>query len=127
MYFADPLNQHKSTVRFAHAAFARAAARGRRRSIGCRSRRSSIHGGADRLVPTATSEALEGRPGVTRRVYPALRHELHNEPEGPQVVSDIIALGPRAGEPDALAGGHLIGAGVPSRQLKIASGERSPR
>jgi acylglycerol lipase len=88
-YFADPLNQHKSTVRFAHAAFAeqrRVAASLDRLSI----QTLVIHGGADRLVPTATSEALEGRPGVTRRVYPALRHESHNEPEGPQVISDII-------------------------------------
>jgi alpha-beta hydrolase superfamily lysophospholipase len=89
MYFADPLNQHKSTVRFAHAAFAeqrRVAAALDRLSI----QTLVIHGGADRLVPTASSEALEGRPGVTRRVYPALRHESHNEPEGPQVISDII-------------------------------------
>ncbi|MEA2674161.1 MAG: hypothetical protein QOI92_1353 [Chloroflexota bacterium] len=89
MYFADPLNQHKSTVRFAHAAFAeqrRVAAALDRLSI----QTLVIHGGADRLVPTATSEALEGRPGVVRRVYPALRHESHNEPEGPQVIGDII-------------------------------------
>jgi alpha-beta hydrolase superfamily lysophospholipase len=89
MYFADPLNQHKSTVRFAHAAFAeqrRVAAALDRLSI----QTLVIHGGADRLVPTASSEVLEGRPGVIRRVYPALRHESHNEPEGPQVISDII-------------------------------------
>ena len=89
LYFADPLNQHKSTVRFAHAAFAeqrRVAAALDRLSI----QTLVIHGGADRLVPTASSEVLEGRPGVVRRVYPALRHESHNEPEGPQVISDII-------------------------------------
>jgi alpha-beta hydrolase superfamily lysophospholipase len=49
-----------------------------------------IHGGLDRLVPTATSEALEGRPGVTRRVYPGVLHELHNEPQGPRVIDDVI-------------------------------------
>jgi alpha-beta hydrolase superfamily lysophospholipase len=89
MYFTDPLNQHRSTVRFAHAAFAeqrRVAAALDRLSI----QSLVIHGGADRLVPTASSAVLEGRPGVTRRVYPTLRHESHNEPEGPQVVSDII-------------------------------------
>jgi acylglycerol lipase len=89
MYFADPLNQHKSTVRFAHAAFAeqrRVAAALDRLSI----QTLVVHGGEDRLVPTETSRVLEGLPGVTRRVYPELRHESHNEPEGPQVVSDII-------------------------------------
>jgi acylglycerol lipase len=89
LYFADPLNQHATTVRFAHAAFAE------QRRVALALDRLSIqtlvvHGGADRLVPTVTSEALEGRPGVVRRVYPALRHESHNEPEGPQVVNDII-------------------------------------
>ena len=30
-------------------------------------------------------------PGVTRRLYPGLRHETMNEPEGPQVVADVVA------------------------------------
>lgn len=89
MYFADPLNQHKSTAGFAHAAFVE------QRRVSAALDRLSIqtlvvHGGADHLVPTMTSEVLEGRTGVTRRVYPGLRHEVHNEPEGSQVVSDII-------------------------------------
>jgi hypothetical protein len=33
---------------------------------------------------------LEGRPGVTRRVYPGTRHELHNEPVARQEVDDIV-------------------------------------
>jgi alpha-beta hydrolase superfamily lysophospholipase len=89
-YVSDPLNQHKSTVRFAHAAF------GEQRRVAAALDRLSIptlvvHGGADRLVPTETSAALEGRAGVTRRVYPGVLHELHNEPAGPQVVKDIVA------------------------------------
>jgi len=88
-YFADPLNQHKSTVGFAHAAFAE-----QRRVSSALDRLSVptlvVHGGSDQLVPTETSRVLEGRPGVTRRVYPELRHECHNEPEGPQVVNDIV-------------------------------------
>jgi len=46
-------------------------------------------------------------PGVERRTYPGLRHELHNEPEGPEVVDAIVAwLQQRtAGEPKGLAGG----------------------
>jgi acylglycerol lipase len=88
-YRADPLNQHKSTVRFAHAAFAE-----QRRVANALERLSIptlvIHGGSDRLVTTDTSAVLEGRTSVTRRVYPELRHESHNEPEGPQVIADVI-------------------------------------
>jgi alpha-beta hydrolase superfamily lysophospholipase len=50
-----------------------------------------LHGEDDGLVPAAASEVLATAPGVERRTYPGLRHELHNEPEGPQVVDDIIA------------------------------------
>jgi alpha-beta hydrolase superfamily lysophospholipase len=42
-------------------------------------------------VPHEASAVFEGAPGVERRTYPGLRHELHNEPEGPQVVDEIIA------------------------------------
>lgn len=88
-YVADPLNQHKSTVRFAHAAF------GEQRRVAASLDRLSIptfvvHGGSDELVPPDTSAALEGRHGVMRRVYPGVRHELHNEPAGRQVVADEI-------------------------------------
>ena len=88
-YIADPLNQHKSTVRFGHALFAE-----QRRVSSALDRLSIptlvIHGGLDRLVPTATSQVLDERAGVTRRVYPGVLHELHNEPEGPRVVGDIV-------------------------------------
>lgn len=50
-----------------------------------------LHGGADELVPTQASVILEGVPGVTRRVLPDLRHEIFNEPEGPEVVNSVIA------------------------------------
>lgn len=50
-----------------------------------------LHGTHDAIVPVAASEVFEGRPNATRRMYPGLRHELHNEPEGPQVVADVIA------------------------------------
>jgi acylglycerol lipase len=49
-----------------------------------------VHGGADPLVPPWASEAFEGLPNVTRRVYPGLRHETFNEPEGPQVAADVV-------------------------------------
>jgi alpha-beta hydrolase superfamily lysophospholipase len=49
------------------------------------------HGEADRLVPTGASAPLGVLPGVTRRTYPGLRHESHNEPEGAAVIADVIA------------------------------------
>jgi len=88
-YLADPLNQHKSSVRFAHAAF------GEQRRVAASLDRLAlptlvVHGADDRLVPTRTSAALEGRAGVTRRVYPDTRHELHNEPVARQEIDDIV-------------------------------------
>jgi alpha-beta hydrolase superfamily lysophospholipase len=49
-----------------------------------------LHGSEDRLVPTPSSEVLEPVPAVERRVLSGLRHEPFNEPEGPQVVDDVI-------------------------------------
>jgi acylglycerol lipase len=49
-----------------------------------------FHGSDDRLVPPTATEPFVQLPGVTRRVYPGLRHETLNEPEGPQVVADVI-------------------------------------
>jgi alpha-beta hydrolase superfamily lysophospholipase len=88
-YVKDPLNQHKSTVRFAHAAFGE-----QRRVAGSLDRLSLptfvVHGADDGIVPTDASAPLEGHAGVTRKVYPGLRHELHNEPAGPQVIADVV-------------------------------------
>lgn len=50
-----------------------------------------LHGLDDRLVPAWASEPLEGRPGVERRTYTGLRHELFNEPEGPEIIAGAIA------------------------------------
>jgi acylglycerol lipase len=89
-YGPDPLNFHKSTVGFGQRAFAEQA-----RVSDSLDRLTIptlvIHGGEDRIVPTATSAGLQGRPGVTRRVYPGIRHELHNEPEGPAILDQVVA------------------------------------
>ena len=42
------------------------------------------------LVPVTASEPLQDAPGVERRTYPGLRHELHNEPESPEILDAII-------------------------------------
>jgi acylglycerol lipase len=89
-YVADPLNQHRTTTGFganAWAEQARVRAAADRVSIPT----LVIHGGDDRLVPTASSERFDGLPTVTRRVYPGLRHESHNEPEGQAVIADVVA------------------------------------
>jgi alpha-beta hydrolase superfamily lysophospholipase len=91
-FAADPLTAHSGTVRFAAAAFAAqrlvTAAVPELVALGIPT--LVIHGGDDRRVPTSATEGLGGLSTVTRRLYPGLRHELHNEPEGPQVVADVI-------------------------------------
>jgi alpha-beta hydrolase superfamily lysophospholipase len=89
-YVRDPLNQHKSTVRFAHAAF------GEQRRVAAALDRLTmptfvVHGADDQIVPTAVSAPLARLSGVTRKVYPGLRHELHNEMVGPLVIEDELA------------------------------------
>jgi acylglycerol lipase len=50
-----------------------------------------LHGLDDGLVPARASEVLATLPNVERRTYPGLRHELHNEPEGPAIIDEVIA------------------------------------
>lgn len=49
-----------------------------------------IHGAEDPLVPPSASAGFTRSPSVTRRLHPNLRHELHNEAEGAQVIGDVI-------------------------------------
>jgi alpha-beta hydrolase superfamily lysophospholipase len=87
---ADPLNGRVSTARFAaEAVREQARVRARARSIGGPT--LVIHGLDDGLVPPSASEVFEGAPGVERRTYAGLRHEMHNEPEWPEVLDDVIA------------------------------------
>jgi alpha-beta hydrolase superfamily lysophospholipase len=89
-YFADPLVQPRSTTRLGAELF-KAMKRGRGQLARLHVPTLVMHGGADDLVPTVTSEPLAAIPGVERRVLPGLRHETLNEPEGPQVVAQIVA------------------------------------
>jgi len=87
---ADPLNGRTSTARFgAEALREQARVRERARAIGGPT--LVLHGLDDRLVPPSASAVFEGAPGVERRTYPGLRHELHNEPEGPAILDEIVA------------------------------------
>lgn len=87
-YVADPLNHHRTTTALGrHLLLAQERALAGLGRLGVPT--LVIHGGSDRLVPTASSEVLASLPLVDRRVYPDLRHETLNEPEGPQVAAEI--------------------------------------
>jgi acylglycerol lipase len=89
-YLEDERNQHSTTARFGAEALAE---QNRVRLALARLSLPTlvIHGEADRLVPAAATESLAAISGVTRLTYPELRHETHNEPEGAEVVSDVVA------------------------------------
>ena len=92
-YRSDPLNVHRTTTRLGMELF-RAQAR-----VQSRLTRTDalpiptyvLHGGDDPVVPVSSSASLARRENVTRRVYPRLRHEMHNEPEADAVIGDTIA------------------------------------
>lgn len=88
-YFADPLVITKSTCAFGAALFEeidRLVAEHGRLDVPT----LVIHGGDDVLVPTHASERIGELPNVDRKVYAGLRHETLNEPEGPEVIADIV-------------------------------------
>jgi acylglycerol lipase len=87
---ADPLATKSSTTRFGAEALTEQA-RVRRDFAGLTLPTLVLHGLDDGLVPAQASEILGSLPNVERRTYPGLRHELHNEPEGPAIIEEIIA------------------------------------
>jgi len=89
-YFADPLVITRSTNRLGAQLF-QEMDRLKEDAGDLKTTTLVIHGGDDRLVPTSCTEPLEELPNVDRKVYEGLRHETLNEPEGPEVVADIIA------------------------------------
>ena len=92
-YRSDPLNVHRTTTRLGMELFReQARVQSRLTRIGALPVPTYVlHGGDDPVVPVSSSASLEGRPNVTRRVYPRLRHEMHNEPEADAVIGDTIA------------------------------------
>jgi acylglycerol lipase len=87
---SDPLQLDGASVRLGAGGFA-AQARVNAELDELRVPALVTHGEDDRLVPPHATEALARIPGVTRVVYPGLRHETLFEPEGPSVVTDMIA------------------------------------
>lgn len=87
-YFGDPLVETAATAKFGAEALKaqkRVAASMRSLSIPT----LLLAGGNDEIIPPQSSHDLGELPNVERKLYPSLRHEIHNEPEGPDVVTDI--------------------------------------
>ncbi len=89
-YFADPLVLTKSTAKLGAEIFA-AMDRTNAAVHSLNVPTLVIHGGMDTIVPPPATAHLASLPGVERHLYPTLRHESFNEPEGPDVVADMVA------------------------------------
>jgi alpha-beta hydrolase superfamily lysophospholipase len=87
-YFADELVETKATTRFGKAIFSEQAKLADRHGE-ITTQTLVIHGADDELVQPSASAGLAASGGVERKVYPGLRHEMHNEPESAQVLGDI--------------------------------------
>ena len=89
-YRSDPLNVHRTTARLGMELFhAQALVSSTLARIGGLPQPTYVlHGTDDPIVPLSSSASLNGKGNVTRRVYPGLRHEMHNEPEADAVIGD---------------------------------------
>jgi len=90
-YFADPLVFNKTTVGMALQTYVFAQARGMEVIESITTPTLVIHGADDTLNVPAASAPLASVESVERKVYPGLRHEMHNEPDQIQVLSDVAA------------------------------------
>lgn len=88
-YFADPLVYTSTTALLGAELFAAIDASNPVQALGAPT--LVIHGGADSVVPPQSSVSLGELKNTKRILYPALRHEMFNEPEGPEVVADVVA------------------------------------
>ncbi len=90
---ADPLCIGTSTVRFGAEAFAEQdRLRGLLPGLAAMPVPTYVlHGSDDPIVPVRSSEVLGAKGGVTRRVWPGLRHECHHEPEHHEVLAAVVA------------------------------------
>ena len=87
-YFGDPLVETKATAGFGREALL--AQTNVRAALGQISVPLLVfHGAEDELVPPRASAPFGGVESATRRLYPGLRHETHNEPEQEQVIGDV--------------------------------------
>ena len=88
-YFSDPLVFLKGTFGWGDqmlTAMAQA-----RASVGAIERPTLvIHGTDDTLVPPSASAPLAASSHVERKMFPGIRHELHNEPESDEILTFVI-------------------------------------
>lgn len=87
-YFADPLVVTKATTRLGAELFA-AMDRVSDAAADITVPVLVLHGEEDTIVPVSSTEPLGGLDGFERRTYPHLRHEIFNEPEGPEIVTEV--------------------------------------
>lgn len=92
-YRSDPLNVHRTTTRLGMELLHEQARVQKRlhQSDPLPVPTYVLHGADDPIVPVSASASLAERANVTRRVYPGLRHEMHNEAEAASVIGDTIA------------------------------------
>lgn len=88
-YFADPLVNTSPTIRFGQLLFA-AMARTAPVMADLEVPTLVIHGADDPTVLPSATEPLGQIAVAERRVYPGIRHELHNAPAGPEIVGEIV-------------------------------------
>lgn len=89
-YFADPLVYQETTTRFGQAML-RTMDETRDAVDKVHTPMLVIHGANDELVPPAASAPLAAVPGVERKLFPGLRHEIHNEPEQAEVLGFVAS------------------------------------
>ena len=87
-YVNDPLVYLRATTRFGKELF-EAMERGGAEIHKIRVPCLVIHGADDETVPPHVSAPLAAIEGVERRVFPGLRHEMHNEPEQREVLGFV--------------------------------------
>jgi alpha-beta hydrolase superfamily lysophospholipase len=92
-YAADPLTYHRTTARLGQEFLAEQLRVQRALAVIDRLPVPTyvLHGTADPIVPASASALLDGKGNVTRRVYPGLVHETHNEPQSAAVIDDTVS------------------------------------
>lgn len=89
-YFADPLVETRTTARFGAVLMAQMDSMADK--VGSIvAPVLVIHGAEDELVPPQASAPLAAQPNVERKLFPGLRHEIHNEPEQEQVLGYVVS------------------------------------
>jgi alpha-beta hydrolase superfamily lysophospholipase len=89
-YFSDPLVLTKTTARLGAALFA-AQEEAASRFGEWKLPTLVLHGGADTIVPPQSTVAFGELANVERRLFPKLQHEVINEPEGREILGDIVS------------------------------------